>query len=443
MTTMNRREALALLLSAPVVSHPTFAGAHPAFAGGRPAFADAPGANARAQTRATAKHRVVLNSAHGLLIAPDGSVHVWHRGGFNGVEAILGLGPQGALPPQTLATVPALTGIVAAAAGVACSFAVRADGTLLTWGVNSGNGKLGTTSLAFFQERASWGPNANAPVPLAVPFDAVDVSTMNDHVLALTRDGRVYAWGTGDKGQLGIGPMPVITFRYESPSAYPYTPFPIEIAGLSGVTAISAGYAHSLAVMEDGTVRAWGENRWGEVGDGTTSMRHGPVVVPGVKGAVGVAAGQGFSAAVLGDGTVMTWGNRIHGALGRAHATDNRADPVPALVPGVTSIRTIVAGHSHVLALTAAGTVISWGMPDFGQLGRAGASNAAPGAIPGLAGVQSIAAHNDTSMAVLASGRIMTWGGHLRPWTRPPEEGSYDNISHRPILLWLDGLDQP
>jgi alpha-tubulin suppressor-like RCC1 family protein len=96
-----------------------------------------------------------------------------------------------------------------------------------------------------------------------------------------------------------------------------------------------------------------------------------------------------------------------------------------------------------VLALTEAGTIVSWGMPDFGQLGRAGASNRAPGAIPGLAGVQSIAAHNDTSMAVLASGRIMTWGGHLRPWTRPPEEGSYDNISHRPILLWLDGLEQP
>ena len=107
-----------------------------------------------------------------------------------------------------------LTGVVAAQAGGACSFAVRADGTLLTWGINAGNGKLGTTPLSFFEERASWGPNSNVPVPLAVRFDAVDVSTMNDHVLALTRDGRVYAWGTGDKGQLGVGPMPVIKFRH-------------------------------------------------------------------------------------------------------------------------------------------------------------------------------------------------------------------------------------
>ena len=422
MTSLNRRQALALLLSAPLAAQPAIA---------------------RAQTRATAKHRVVLNASHGLLIDHDGSVQIWHRGGFNGLDAILGFGPQGSLPPYTLAKVPGLTGIVAAEAGVACSFAVRADGTLLTWGINSGNGKLGTTPLSFFEERASWGPNANVPVPLAVRFDAIDVSTMKDHTLALTRDARVYAWGTGDKGQLGIGPMPVIKLRHESPSAYPYTPFPVEIAGLSGVLAISAGYTHSLAVMKDGTVRAWGENRWGEVGDGTTAVRNAPVVVPGVKDVVGVAAGQGFSAAVLRDGTVMTWGNRIHGSLGRMPASDNRADPVPALVPGVNGVRRIVAGYSHVLALTEAGTIISWGMPDFGQLGRAGASNRAPSAIPGLGGVQSIAAHENTSMAVLASGRIMTWGFAVRPWTRPPEEGSFDNISHRPILLWLDGLEQP
>ena len=342
------------------------------------------------------------------------------------------------LPPYTLAKVPGLTGVVAAQAGAACSFGVRADGTLLAWGINAGNGKLGTTPPSFFEERASWGPDSNVPVPLAVRFDAVDVSSMNDHVLALTRDARVYAWGTGDKGQLGIGPMPVTKFRHRSPSAYPYAPFPVEIAGLSGVSAISAGYAHSLALLKDGTVRAWGENRWGEVGDGTTVMRHAPVVVRGVKDAVGVAAGQGF-AAVLRDGTVMTWGNRIAGALGRTPGSDNRADPVPALVPGVTGVRRIAVGHVHVIALTEAGTIVSWGTPYPGRTG----DERAAAVIPGLAGVQSIAAHEATSMAVLASGRIMTWGFPLRPWTRPPEEGSYNNISHRPILLWLDGLEQP
>ena len=311
---------------------------------------------------------------------------------------------------------------------------MRADGTVLAWGVNGGNGRLGTTPPSFFEERASWSPDSNVPVPLAVRFDAIDVSTMNDHALALTRDGRVYAWGTGDKGQLGIGPMPVTKFRSRSPSAYPYAPFPVEIAGLSGVIAISAGYAHSLAAMKDGTVRAWGQNSSGEVGDGTTAVRNAPVVVSGVKDAVGVAAGQGFSAALLRDGTVMTWGNRIAGGLGREATDANRG--VPALVPGVKGVRRIVAGHNHVLALTEAGTIVSWGTP---YPGRSGNERAAA-VIPGLAGVQSIAAHEATSMAVLASGRIMTWGFPLRPWTRPPEEGlvrQHQPPADPPVAGWV------
>ena len=191
--------------------------------------------------------------------------------------------------------------------------------------------------------------------------------------------------------------MPVIKFLHRSPSAMPYMPFPVEVAGLSGVIAISAGSAHSLAVMKDGTVRAWGENRWGEVRDGTTSVRHAPVVVPGVKDAVGVAAGSGFSAAVLRDGTVMTWGNQVAGGLGRAAIDQNRA--VPALVPGVKGVRRIVAGHNHVLALTEGGTIVSWAIctPDVP------ATSGLQPSSQGLAGVQSIAAHGATSVAVLAS----------------------------------------
>jgi alpha-tubulin suppressor-like RCC1 family protein len=423
MTALDRRQALTLLMMA------------------MPLAARTPAA--RAQTRATAKHRVALDAGHALLLEPDGTVQIWHTSQQGGrLDALLGLGPNHSLPAYTLARVPGLTEIVAVEAGAACSFAVRADGTLLAWGINGGNGKLGTTPQSFFETRASWGPDSNVPVPLAVPFDAVAVSSQNNHVLALARDGRVYAWGTGDKGQLGIGPMPVIRFRTRTPSAMPYMPFPVEIPGLSGVAAISAGYSHSLALMKDGTVRAWGENRWGEVGDGTTAKRDAPVAVPGVRNAVAVAAGGGFSGAALADGTVMTWGNRIAGALGRTPSKDNFADPTPALVPGVKDVRTIVAGDSHVLALTSSGTVVSWGQPDFGAVGRGDATVWSPALIPRLASAQSIAAHGSTSLAVLGTGRIMTWGT-VRPWTRPPEEGSYDNISRRPILLWIDGLEQP
>lgn len=422
MTRVDRRQALSLIVSFPM--------------------AVASGAAATLQTRASAKHRVSITQGHGLLLEPGGTVQIWHAALLgDATKPVVGLGGTRDLPPYTLTRVPGLTNVVAAVAGRTGSFAVRADGAVLAWGVNAGSGLLGITSPSFFEERASWAPDSNVPVPLAVPFDAVEVSSTNEHALGLTRDGRVYAWGAGDKGQLGIGPLPVITFRTRSPSAMRYMPYPVAVPGLSGVAAISAGYSHSLALMKDGTVRAWGENRWGEVGDGTTTTRESPVLVAGVRNAVAVAAGQGFSVAALADGTVMTWGNRFAGALGRTPASGNLADATPALVPGVKSVRTIATGDGHVLALTDAGTIVSWGMPDFGALGRRPLAWA-PAPIPRLSGVQSITARGSTSVAVLESGRIMTWGG-VRPWTRPPEEGSYDNISHLPILLWLDGLEQP
>ena len=89
-----------------------------------------------------------------------------------------------------------------------------------------------------------------------------------------------------------------------------YVPFPVGPPNLSDVVAISAGYSHSLALLKDGSVRAWGDNSLGQVGDGTTTARNTPVVVQGVRNAIAIAAGAEFSVAVLSDGTAMAWGRR-------------------------------------------------------------------------------------------------------------------------------------
>ena len=178
------------------------------------------------------------------------------------------------------------------------------------------------------------------------------------------------------------------------------------------------------------------------MGDGSTANRDTPVPVQGVRNAVAIAAGGGgFSAALLSDSTVMTWGNTLGGALGRAPWDGGYAPgPVPARVPGVNGIRAIAAGGAHMIALTETRTVISWGHDTFGSLGRGNNKTNRPGVVPSLTGVHSIVARDSTCVATLASGRMMTWGG-VRPWTRP--EGSHDDLSRSPILLWLDGLDQP
>src|SRR5687767_11252742 len=116
MKRINRREALALLAAVPVA------------------------ARIRAQTRVTAKHRVILGSGHGFLVEPGGTLQAWHTGAQRDGLAIdaLGLGHNPPLAAHTLAPIPNLKNVVTAAAGTACSFAVLADGRLLAWGLNAG-----------------------------------------------------------------------------------------------------------------------------------------------------------------------------------------------------------------------------------------------------------------------------------------------------------------
>ena len=151
---MNRREALSLLAALP--------------------FA----ARVEAQTRPTAKHRIVLGAGHGLLLEPGGTLKSWSTNRGAGeqppAENALGLGHSRPIEHFTLYPVAGLANVIAAAAGSGTSYAVLADGRLLAWGTN-GFGLLGTTPLSTLEVTAQFGPHSNTPLPVAVKFDAVDV----------------------------------------------------------------------------------------------------------------------------------------------------------------------------------------------------------------------------------------------------------------------------
>jgi alpha-tubulin suppressor-like RCC1 family protein len=407
--TMNRRHALSLLAALP--------------------FA----ARLDAQTRPTAKTRVALGRDHSLLFELGGSMQSWRTAGNADDTASdeLGLGDNRPLPRHTLGTVKGLTNVVAAAAGLQCSYAVLGDGRLLAWGGNS-SGRLGTMTRAQFEARASWGPNSNTPIPVATKFDAVDVASHNWHVLALARDGSVYAWAANDKGQLGIGTLPVFDFKGKSDSeATGYLPYPMRIPDLSDVVAIDTGFEHSLALLKDGTVRAWGNNRYGQLGDGTTMDRDKPVVVHGIRNAIAIGTSSYASAAALADGTVVTWGTLTRYAQG---LPIEKKALVPSVVAGVGGVRRIAGGLAFFMGLTDAGTVMTWGDNTYSEQGRGGNPKPA-GLVTGLTGVQSIAARSGKAVAVLAAGQIMTWGYVVRP-------GGKEGTSASPIPLWLDGLEQ-
>jgi alpha-tubulin suppressor-like RCC1 family protein len=230
--------------------------------------------------------------------------------------------------------------------------------------------------------------------------------------------------------------MPTINFKSGLPDTTYYLPFPSRVPMLPGIKAISAGMKHSLALAKEGTVYSWGENRYGELGDGTTINRLTPVVVRGVTNAIAVAAAYDFSVALLADGTVMTWG-RGSGALGRPGITEDGSNPIPALVPRAAGVTAISAGAQHVLALTGTGQVLAWGEQNAGQVGPANAPTVA-GPVPTIADVRFVHATGLTSFAVLADGTIMVWGS--LPSISFRVDGADGEAAHFPVPLMIKGL---
>ncbi|MBI4495208.1 MAG: tandem-95 repeat protein, partial [Chloroflexi bacterium] len=178
-------------------------------------------------------------------------------------------------------------------------------------------------------------------------------------------------------------------------------PTPVQVSGLSGMTAVAAGQEHSLAVKSDGTVWAWGYNWAGQLGDGTTTSRPTPVQVSGLSGMTAVAAGQEHSLAVKSDGTVWAWGDNFNGQLGDG-TTTRRFTPVQ--VSSLSNVVAVAGGSSHSLVRKGDGTVWAWGYNNRGQLGDGTTtSRSVPVQVSGLSNVVAVAAGQYHSLATAAT----------------------------------------
>jgi hypothetical protein len=234
------------------------------------------------------------------------------------------------------------------------------------------------------------------------------VAAGGGHSLALMSNGTVMAWGDNEVGELGNG-----TFSNSS--------VPVEVSGLTGVTAIAAAGRHSLALLANGTVMAWGENRFGELGNGTTTNSNVPVEVTGLKDATAIAAGSivgspsfgggaAFSEALRSNGTVVTWGSNFVGQLGNGELEGKST--VPSEVHNLSEVTAIACGTAFSLALRKNGTVMGWGNDTDGQLGNGSPpiEVTTPVLALNLSEVVAIAAGGRHSLAVLRNGTLMTWG---------------------------------
>jgi alpha-tubulin suppressor-like RCC1 family protein len=248
----------------------------------------------------------------------------------------------------------------------------------------------------------TWSTEAGAslevtsPVPSLVP---VSVDSGNRHSLALMNNGTVLAWGSNKEGALGLG------------ASVDNSLIPVQVTGLTGVSAISAGDGHSLALMSDGTIRGWGQNIFGGIGSGDNLTHYTPVNVSGLSGVTAISAGGLYSIALKNDGTVWAWGKNDVGQLGDGTAI-HRTTPVQ--VTGLTGVTAISAGQDHTVALKSDGTVWAWGGNDVGQLGDGTVTNRpVPVQVSGLTGVSAISSGEAHSLALLNNGTVKAWGANF------------------------------
>ena len=261
-------------------------------------------------------------------------------------------------------------------------------------------------------------PSSRTPVPVPGRKEIVDVAVGWGYSLFLLADGTALATGDNGRGQLGIGRIDVLPGTRETPAP---VSVPTPIAGLAGVKQLAAGRLFAVALLEDGTVMAWGDRWDGKLGDGETgpfSDRQTNIPTPrpvrGLSGVKQIAVGSDFAFALLNNGTVMGWGRAVRGRLGEA-VTVKTGVPVP--IRGLERVKQIAAARENGLALLEDGTVRTWGTRATAIVlqpqgfSRDGFS-ATPVAVPGLRNVRSLVAGPEAShvMAILSDGTVRTWG---------------------------------
>lgn len=243
----------------------------------------------------------------------------------------------------------------------------------------------------------------NGSTTSTIPVTSVTI--FNAHSVAF-KNNSAMAWGYNGSGQLGNG----VTDTSNTPVSVLENGRP-----LTGLKGISAGSAHTLAFYNNSTVRAWGANFSGQLGNEATSNGElAPVKVSGLSRVKAVAAGGNHSLALTNYSSVWSWGNNFAGQLGN-NTTISQSKPVQVTDGSAIlgNVRQIAAGGSHSLALKYDGTVWAWGYNEYGQLGQ-GASITTTSPLPlpvaGLGPVKLIAAGGAFSVAVDTSDKVWVWG---------------------------------
>ena len=333
---------------------------------------------------------IAAGQRHSLALKNDGTVWAWGSNGYGQ----LGVSGGNSVTPVQVTAPSGMSGMVAIAAGNWHSVALSSDGTVWAWGYNY-DGQLGMGGVG-----GGGYPNSTSTPQhvMSGSFSGVKkIASLQYHTLAVKSDGTVWAWGRNDYGQLGNG----------GTSA---SGTPVQAAGLSGMVDVAAGYIHSVALKSDGTVWTWGYNGYGQMGYATRDgdPHSTAAQVPGLSGVVAISAGVFSSLALQSQAIGAAWGDNYYGQVG--DGSTGTLVGTPTQVSGLSGLAAIASGGTYNLARLSDGSLWTWGYNSYG-LGNNTTSSPTPVQLASFAGtVAAIATGIDHSLVLKSDGTVWAWG---------------------------------
>lgn len=338
-----------------------------------------------------------VSIGNGFMVALDAMGHAYAWG--DNTAGNLGNGTTSSQTNAVAVTMPDKVTFVAIAAGANHVVALAADGDVYTWGSNA------TGQLGYEQGSIQTTPRL---VEALADKTAMAVAAGNGFSMALMQDGTVYTWGTNANGELGVSASEVASFR-TSP-----TVLGGNMENLYFIK-ISAGPSSAAAVTASGTVYLWGRNASGQLGTSSVAKLL-PFSPTSLTSCAEIALGESHSVALLSDGSIKNAGLNDKGQFGVGTTYDALCEFFRAA--NLTSPKPIVdvaAGTQHTVALSANGTVYTWGYNNQGQLGYSGSTTqTSPKAVTLGDGIvaSSVAAAYNNSAIVTAEGRVYAFGAN-------------------------------
>jgi hypothetical protein len=322
---------------------------------------------------------VVASENFSLAVRSDNSIWTW---GHNDLGE---LGLANTTNLSNPAQLVSLTNVINVASAYKSSLALTSSGTVWGWGENT-NYNLGTgtnvasssplqistlgSNVAGIAIGGASGAALNkngtvfgwinfAPTPSLVSGISnatLLVGAPDDHYAVLLSDGTLKLWGANGSGQLGNG----TTSQY-------YTSTPVSMTNLGAIKQVAVGAGFTLILKSDGTVWSWGDNAYGQLGNGTTVSSLVPVQVTGLSNVASISTSWYHCFAIMSDGTLKAWGKNDSSQLGDGTTTNTST---PKTISGISSVASISVGYNHSLAIQTNGSVWAWGNNYYGQFGN-------------------------------------------------------------------------